>query len=177
MIEYHEQQPDWVEAFLREYRRFGLVASAAEASGTTVRQVNKLRKDNEEFAYAMDEVTELIADRFEQEAIRRAVDGIEKGVYYKGELVNTERQYSDTLLLNFLKAKRRSEFGDKKEITGADGEPLTVTIKTFTPEVESSTVDHVPVIESSARRLTEEVIKLEETEIDMTSEIDADELA
>jgi hypothetical protein len=41
----------------------------------------------------------------ENAAYRRGVHGVEKGVYFKGEKVDSETQYSDTLLSQMLKAR------------------------------------------------------------------------
>ena len=41
----------------------------------------------------------------ENAAYQRAVHGVEKGIYYKGELVGTETVYSDGLLQSMLKAR------------------------------------------------------------------------
>jgi hypothetical protein len=56
------------------------------------------------------------ADLLEKEARRRAVDGVEKGVYFKGEKCDTEVQYSDSLMMFLLKGRRRDVFGDKVDV-------------------------------------------------------------
>jgi len=38
-------------------------------------------------------------ERLEAEADRRALEGVEKGVYYRDKRIATERQYSDNLLM------------------------------------------------------------------------------
>jgi hypothetical protein len=53
----------------------------------------------------------------ENAAYRRGVHGVEKGVYFKGEKVDTETQYSDTLLSQMLKA-RVPGYGDTPATTG-----------------------------------------------------------
>jgi hypothetical protein len=47
----------------------------------------------------------------EKEARRRAVDGVDEGVYFKGQLIATEKKYSDTLLSKLLEAADRDKWG------------------------------------------------------------------
>lgn len=123
--------PAWVPDFLDHYRRTGLLASCARAVGTTTRKVNQLIKENVEFSEAFKEAHELAIDELESEARRRGLDGVDKGVYYKGKRVDTEKQYSDSLLRDLLKADR-AKFQDKVQHLGAGGAPLEITIKAFT---------------------------------------------
>ena len=61
-------------------------------------------------------------DDLEDEARRRAFEGTEEGVWYKGELVGTERRYSDRLMEVLLRGERPAKFRDNvkldAEITG-----------------------------------------------------------
>lgn len=59
-------------------------------------------------------------DMIEEEARRRAVEGVLEPVYFKGEEVGNVRKYSDQLLMFLLKAYRKKfnpgakiDFGDK----------------------------------------------------------------
>ena len=56
-----------------------------------------------------------------QEARRRAVTGIDKPVFFKGEVVGSITKYSDSLLMFLLKAHRPQKFRDcgKVKHTGA----------------------------------------------------------
>lgn len=131
--------PEWEDAFLVQLASHGLLNRAAAAVGTTAGQVKKRMEESIEFETAVEEALEAATDALEFEARRRALEGVEKGVYYKGELVTTETQYSDSLMIKFLEAKRRNQFGNKTEVTGAGGQPLTVNIRTFpTPSEQAS---------------------------------------
>lgn len=127
--------PKWVDTFLATLEETGLEHTAAAAAQTTVRQARKLALESSEFGEAFEEALERATDRLEAEARRRAVEGIEKGVYYQGAQVDTERVYSDSLMALFLKAKRRRQFGDKTEVSGPGGAPLQVTVRKFAPEL------------------------------------------
>ena len=52
----------------------------------------------------------------EPEAIRRAVEGVEKAVYYQGEPVGTVREYSDTLLIFLLKGWKSDRYKERREV-------------------------------------------------------------
>lgn len=59
----------------------------------------------------------------EVEADRRAIQGTEKGIYWQGERVATERLYSDNLLM-FRMKRLDPQYKDRVEVTGHDGGPL-----------------------------------------------------
>lgn len=126
--------PDWTDRFLDLLEEDGLLNSAARAVGTTTTKVRNLREQSAEFDQAVDRALEIANDALEKEARRRAVQGVEKGVWYQGEEVGTELQFSDALLTTLLKAKRPDEFAERKQITGAGGAPITIAIRTFGPD-------------------------------------------
>jgi len=70
----------------------------------------------------------------EDEAIRRAVDGIEKPIFYKGEIVGHTREFSDYLLLKLLAIYRnnwRYSYGSETEVFPA---PLKVDFRRRDPK-------------------------------------------
>jgi hypothetical protein len=73
--------------------------------------VQQWMKDDKEFATAITEAERVGALSLQSAAIKRAVHGVEKGVYFKGERVDTEVQYSDGLLTTLLKARLPETFG------------------------------------------------------------------
>lgn len=66
--------------------------------------VTQWRKDDKEVDAQLREAERVGAMRLESEAIRRAVHGVKKGVYYQGDRVDEETVYSDTLLQVVMKA-------------------------------------------------------------------------
>ena len=123
--------PNWTDTYLEVLALHGLPNKAARAARTTKRKVQELRDACIEFDEAVEAALEEANDALEEEARRRALHGYEKGIYHQGSLVAYETVYSDSLLSQMLKAKRPREFGDKREITGPGGGPLTVLIKAF----------------------------------------------
>lgn len=152
----NELMPNWVKPFLDHYALHGLKATAAKAVGVSTTQVDKLAQDCIEFEDSLREVAEQVADKIEAEVYRRAVTGIPKGIYYQGELMAEEVQYSDSLLQTLIKAKRRREFGDKTELTGPGGSQLQIFIRSFddpnapTPSPQES----LPVIDAEFTTLS-----------------------
>jgi len=87
------------------------------------------RKKNKKFAEAWEEAEQRGVDALVEEARRRAYDGVNEPVFYKGEEVGLICKYSDTLLMFLIKAKR-PEYRENYQmnLTG----DLTVNIKKFT---------------------------------------------
>lgn len=87
-----------------------------------------------EFNSAFERVRDLSINKAEDELIRRAVEGVDKGVWFQGEQVGTERIYSDGLLSKLLAANRRKWRTNGLEITGADGGPIQAKISIELPD-------------------------------------------
>lgn len=103
----------WEAAFIASLRDQGVVRAACEAAEIVRSTAYRRRDESLAFAAQWDEALQDFADTLEAEAIRRARDGTIKGIYHQGVLMNTELQYSDTLMTQMLKAKRPDEYGDK----------------------------------------------------------------
>ena len=61
-------------------------------------------------------------DVLEDEAVRRAKEGVEEPVYQGGKLVGHVQKYSDTLLIFLLKGAKPQKYGDKVRHTNGDGD-------------------------------------------------------
>jgi hypothetical protein len=114
--------------FLAELALDGNVTRAAKAVGVDRSNAYQRRLRNPEFAKRWDDALEAFADAVEAEAYRRAVTGTTKGIWWQGARVGEEQQWSDSLLLALLKAKRPQQYGDtsKIQLTGSDGGPVRV---------------------------------------------------
>lgn len=69
------------------------------------------------------------ARTLEDEAVRRAHEGLRKPVRYKGKIVGYETEYSDSLMLALLKANNPEKFREHVEHSGRDGGPIDVDIR------------------------------------------------
>jgi hypothetical protein len=75
------------------------------------------RRQDPAFAQEWEETLQQAMDIvLEPEAIRRAVEGVEKAVYYQGEPVGTVREYSDTLLIFLLKGWKSDRYKERREV-------------------------------------------------------------
>ena len=123
-------------AFLAAYAQTGNIAAASKLAQVGRRDHYRWIKADAEYALAFGEAHEEACDRLEAEARRRAVQGVEEPVYGKlpgkdtgtGQ-VGTIRKYSDTLLIFLLKGARPEKYRERFEHTGANGAPLTFTLK------------------------------------------------
>ena len=113
---------EWKPAFIEALRRTGNVTVAARYAGRSRNQVYHVRRHSEDFAAQWREALEEGTDLLDAEARRRAVTGIDKPVFYKGEVVGSITKYSDKLLMFLLKAHRPQKFrdGGKVEHPGAN---------------------------------------------------------
>ncbi|NYZ69120.1 terminase [Endozoicomonas sp. SM1973] len=92
------------------------IGLAAKQAGYTRTSVYRYRDEDPSFAESWDEARENYIEELEAEADRRAVEGIEKGVYYQGHQVGTQREYSDALLMFRLKALAPERYRDRQEV-------------------------------------------------------------
>ncbi len=113
------QQAAQQEAFLKAFAIIGTVSAAAEAAGVG-RRTHYDWMGDPDYAARFAEASEAAADLLEREAVRRAVNGTTRTVYYQGQPVGEETHYSDTLLM-FLLNGRRPEVFRRERTTAAAG--------------------------------------------------------
>lgn len=101
------------ERFLQALANTGSVTAATAIVNTSRTRVYELRRTDTAFAAAWDEAEEIATDRLEDEARRRAIEGVAEPLVSAGKIVRgddgqpiTVRRYSDNLLLALLKARR-----------------------------------------------------------------------
>lgn len=103
--------------FLTHLSKTAHVTASAAAAGLDRAWIYGYKKQDPEFSAAWDEAIELGNEFLEDTAIKRATTGVERDVYYQGEVVGQESVFSDALLMFMLKARRPERF---KERTAAD---------------------------------------------------------
>jgi hypothetical protein len=77
----------WERPFLRALARTGNVSQAALCVGIVRRAAYHHRERHPDFSQAWDDALEQFADGLEAEAVRRAVKGVTRYKFYKGEAV------------------------------------------------------------------------------------------
>ena len=106
----------WQKVFLKELAKNPNVTNAIAVAGKTQTWAYECRKRDKAFRKAWDEAIDKGIATLEVEAIRRGRDGIPKGIYHNGELINTELQYSDRLLMFMLGAHRPDVYRVRQEV-------------------------------------------------------------
>lgn len=79
--------------------------AACKSVGVSLGFLNQWRKDDKATDSRVVEAMRVGVQGLYSAAVRRAVNGVPKNVYFKGEKVDTETVYSDGLLQTLLKAK------------------------------------------------------------------------
>src|SRR5580704_13771241 len=85
------------DKFLDGLRRGWSPAKAAKAVNISRETAYGWRQHDPEFKQRWDDAIEEGTDLLEDEARRRAAEGVERGIYHAGERIDTELVYSDTL--------------------------------------------------------------------------------
>lgn len=114
--------------FLAEFALCGNVLRAALTVNVGRQTVYNWRQDSA-FAKLYDEAHEDALDRLEEEARRRAVDGVVEPVVSAGKVVTHVRNYSDALLMMLLRAKRPDTFGKRRDANATDTDQTTMSEK------------------------------------------------
>jgi hypothetical protein len=107
------------------------VSAAAERAGRHRNRFYDLRERDDEFALEWSQAVERGTQVLEDEARRRAVDGVEEPVYQGGELVGVVRKYSDRLLEFLLRARRPAVYRENARIEVDSGVQVTAAIDRF----------------------------------------------
>ena len=111
------------QAFLAALRATGSIRAAArraspgskskEGPHSTFRMA--LQRDAA-FATAAQEAMDDALGSLEAEAMRRAVEGYQRPIYQRGQLVGHETVYSDNMLLTLLRARAPDAYSDRRDV-------------------------------------------------------------
>jgi hypothetical protein len=122
------------KAFCRAYAEIGTITHAAQKLGIGHGLVEDWRREDPDFVKDFEGAAVEYVHKLEREADRRGVEGIDKGIYYKGEKVDVEREYSDTLLIFRLK-RLDPAYRERTEISGPGGGPILIKeVRIHAPE-------------------------------------------
>lgn len=113
-----ERTPEQDEVFFRCVSQGFSLSRSAEKAGYTARGVFNWRVRDQAFAAQCDECYEIGTEIMIDEARRRGMAGINKPVFHKGEVCGHIREYSDTLLIFLLKARKPDVFRENYTING-----------------------------------------------------------
>ena len=123
---------DQIGEYLTALREnYGMEATAAKIANVRLTDIRRLRKQSPEFVEQESEIREQCFDVIEREMYRRAIEGVQKDRYHKGEYSHTDIEYSDQLLLALAKGNMPDKYGDKKQITANASGAIEVVIRDF----------------------------------------------
>lgn len=133
----HPKKRAFLAALIENGGRKVKATEAAGISRGTPR--SKPWKDDEAYQAAYQEALILAGENLEEEAIRRAVDGVEEPVgWYQGKAGGTVTRYSDTLLIFLMKGNNPQKYAEFHKHSGGDGPPIkhniTVTRTIIEPD-------------------------------------------
>ena len=116
------------ERFLLAFEKTLHQGLACQEAGITSSAVFKWRRDDTVFEEKYLAIEETIGKAAEDEAIRRAFRGVERGIYYEGQRVALETEYSDTLLAKILSARNKAYSRAADDVLGNADRPIIINI-------------------------------------------------
>lgn len=108
--------PEKVSAFLHVLSESCNVGKACAAIDVSRRAAYNWRNEKPEFACAWDEAVRIGVTALEDEAHRRAFEGVDKPIVHKGVVTNTMKDYSDTLAIFLLKAHDPDKYRENSKV-------------------------------------------------------------
>lgn len=122
-----QQQAD----FLAYFSVYASVSRAAKKSKVARSNIYLWLKNDDAFKELYDEACKEALGSLEDEAVRRAYEGVLKPVFQGGVKVGSIREYSDTLLIVLLKARDPQKYKERvaSEHSGPNGKPIAVETK------------------------------------------------
>ena len=101
---YTRLTPHTREKFLEKLKETANISLAADLVGINRIRAYQLKKKDKEFSDLWDEAIEIGTDMLEYKARIRAMDGVKRPVFYKGEECGYITEYSDRLMETLLAA-------------------------------------------------------------------------
>ena len=126
-------------AFLAAYSKTGVVTVAAEMAGFHRRNHPFWPHNDKVYPALFNEAHAMACDAIEAEMRRRAIEGVDRPVFYKGQECGTVREYSDMLLAMLANGAMPEKYKQKTKI-----------------EAEVTSRKSREVVREGLRKLTEE---------------------
>jgi len=103
-------------AFLAAYSKTGTITAAAEMAGVDRRNHPFWLQNDKDYPALFNEAHAVACDTIEAEMRRRAIDGVDKPVFYKGQQCGTVKEYSDMLLAMLANGAMPEKYKQKTKI-------------------------------------------------------------
>ena len=115
------------ERFLIAFSQVGTVLHAAKIAEIDRKQHSRWLKDDPEYAARFAQAEIEAIEHLEREARRRAMEGTDEPIYWRGEKIDTVKKYSDVLLIFLLKAARPERYRERVDLTHTVGDLSRLT--------------------------------------------------
>jgi hypothetical protein len=102
--------------FLVAFAEYLSIRKACEVAGISRSTYYGEWRQSEDFKQRVADAEQDAVDLAAEELLRRAVRGVEKPVFYRGSKCGAIREFSDTLLLAFMKAHRPELYRDRASV-------------------------------------------------------------
>lgn len=102
--------------FLRCFEACASVTQAARWAKVVRRTHYDWLEQSETYRAAFERATTIAGRALEDEAVRRAHEGLRKAIRYKGRVVGWETEYSDSLMLALLKGFLPDKYKDRTDL-------------------------------------------------------------
>lgn len=110
---------EWIDTFISAIMTGASVTRATRKAGVHITLPYKRRIEDEAFRNAWKQAADIGTELMEQEAARRAYHGTLKPVFHKGQKCGFVREYSDTLMIFMLKARKPEVYREGIEDSGS----------------------------------------------------------
>lgn len=102
--------------FLKAFANEPFVTRAAEKAQVTKQSHYYWMRTDEIYKKIFEGMSDIIVGDLEEIGQIRAIEGVTKEIFFQGQVCGTEQQFSDTLLMFFLKAKRPDIYRERTSI-------------------------------------------------------------
>lgn len=157
--------PDRQRAFIAALAASGIVTQAARAIGASLEALYKIRNapGAEGFAAAWEEAVDRGMARLEDCALERAIEGEERFIIRRGEVVARWRRYDTPLLMFLLRHRRRDRF-DAYGLRGGERPLSAAEERARAIEEEREAEEVLESINAKLERMRERWIAAQEAE-------------
>jgi len=114
-------------AILAAYAETGRISHAATRANVALRMHYYWRKVDPDYETAWLDAQRMVGDILEEEAVRRAREGITKTKFYKDQPIAIETEYSDTLLIFLMKGAKPDKYRDNLHVQQEVSGEVTLT--------------------------------------------------
>ncbi|MCG7851040.1 MAG: hypothetical protein MIO92_00805 [Methanosarcinaceae archaeon] len=123
--------PAFKKKFLKLLSETGHVSNSCLALNVSRNEMYRHRRNSPKFEEKWKQALSDAVELLEDEAWRRAYEGIDRAVWYKGTVVGTEKLYSDTLLMHRLNAERPDKYHYRQQVDANVTADITVKVIKF----------------------------------------------